>query len=153
MSTLESPRRGENDRRSPSVGAFRTLPEGEEPQPGKILSETALLLLFASRIDEAHARIHDQIRALAEQLIPHARSEEVVAAITLTPALARECAAAHLCLSHLGYADADFDSLLARSLEAARRRERVPYRRSRLRVARRIVEDEGVRAQLDQTRR
>lgn len=108
------------------------LPEAEEPQPGKILSETALLLLFASRIDEAHARIHKQVRALAEQLIPHARSEEVLAAITLAPDLARECAAAHLCLSHLGYPDADFDSLLARSLEAARRRERVPYRQLEL---------------------
>ncbi|HXZ58348.1 MAG TPA: hypothetical protein VEG40_12270 [Gaiellaceae bacterium] len=107
---------------------------GEEPQPEKVLSETALLLLFASRVDASHRQVHRRIRALAKQLVPHARSDRVLAGITLTPVLAREYAAAHVCLSRLGYPDAKFDEVLARSLSsgAARRRERVPYRQLEL---------------------
>ncbi|MGZ4258559.1 MAG: DUF6895 family protein [Gaiellaceae bacterium] len=109
-------------------------PEGEELQPEKVLSETALLLLFAARVDASHRQVHRRIRALAKQLVPHARSDRVLAGITLAPVLARECAAAHVCLSRLGYPDPKFDEVLARSLssDAARRRERVPYRQLEL---------------------
>ena len=108
--------------------------EGEEPQPEKVLSETALLLLFAARVDTSYRQVHRRIRALAKQLVPHARSERVLAGITLAPVLARECAAAHVCLSRLGYPDPAFDEVLARSLasDTARRRERVPYRQLEL---------------------
>ncbi len=108
--------------------------DGEELQPEKVLSETALLLLFASRVDASHRQIHRRIRALAKLLVPHARSDRVLAGITLAPVLARECAAAHVCLSRLGYPDPKFDEVLARSLSssAAQRRERVPYRQLEL---------------------
>jgi hypothetical protein len=109
-------------------------PPGDELQPEKVLSETALLLLFAARVDASHRQVHRRIRALAKQLVPHARSDRVLTGITLAPVLARECAAAHVCLSRLGYPDARFDDVLARSLSsgAARRRERVPYRQLEL---------------------
>ena len=81
-----------------------SAPEADgEPRPEKVLSETALLLLFAARVDPAHTTVHRQIRSLAKQLVPHARSDRVLAGITLAPALAREYAAAHVCLSHLGH--------------------------------------------------
>jgi len=106
----------------------------EEPRPEKVLSETALLLLFAARIDQSHTRVHEQIRDLAEELVPHARSERVLAGITLAPVLAREYAAAHVCLSRLGFPEPAFDDALARSLasSSARTRERVPYRQLEL---------------------
>jgi len=108
--------------------------DNEEPSREKVLSETALLLLFAARIDESYTPIHQQIKALAGQLAPHARSESVAAGVTLAPRLAREYAAAHACLSRLGYPDPEFDHVLARSLESglARTRERVPYRQLEL---------------------
>ena len=90
------------------------------PEPEKVLSETALLLLFAARVDESHRQLHRRIRTLAKQLVPYARSERVLAGITLTPALAREYAAAHVCLSELSFPDPTFDEVLARSLASGR---------------------------------
>lgn len=109
-------------------------PNGEEPQPEKVLSETALMLLFAARVDPSYKQIHRRIRSLAKQLVPHARSDRVLAGVTLAPVLAREYAAAHVCLSRLGYPDRKFDEVLARSLSsgALQRRERVPYRQLEL---------------------
>lgn len=108
--------------------------EGEEPQPEKVLSETALLLLFSARADASHRQVHRRIRALAKQLVPYARSDRVLAGITLAPVLAREYAAAHVCLSRLGYPDPKFDEVLTQSLSsgASLRRERVPYRQLEL---------------------
>jgi hypothetical protein len=106
----------------------------EEPRPEKVLAETALLLLFAARVDDAHAEVHERVQELARRLVPHARSERVLAGITFAPALAREYATAHACLSRLGYPDETFDAALAASLASAsvRERERVPYRRLEL---------------------
>ena len=108
--------------------------DGEEPEPEKVLSETALLLLFAARVDPSHRQVHRRIRSLAKQLVPYARSDRVLAGITLAPVLAREYAAAHVCLSRLGYPDPKFDEVLMQSISsgALQRRERVPYRQLEL---------------------
>jgi hypothetical protein len=109
--------------------------EGDgEPRPEKVLAETALLLLFAGRTDESHAEVHERVDDLARRLVPHARSERVLAGITFAPALAREYAIAHACLSRLGHPDEELDRALAASLASAsvRTRERVPYRQLEL---------------------
>jgi hypothetical protein len=106
----------------------------EEPRPEKVLAETALLLLFAGRVDESNVEVHERVHALARRLAPHARSDRVHAGITFAPALAREYAVAHACLSRLGYPDENLDHALATSLASAsvRTRERVPYRQLEL---------------------
>ena len=78
--------------------------------------------------------MHEAVHALAGRLAPHARSERVRAGITFAPALAREYAIAHACLSRLGYPDGELDAALAASLASAsvRSRERVPYRQLEL---------------------
>lgn len=107
--------------------------DADEPRshirPEKVISETALLLLAASTVagrDEVHGRIN----AVAAALRSHARSERMLLGICLEPALALDYAAAHLCLSRLGYRDANFDALLRHALESQSRRgrERVPHR-------------------------
>jgi hypothetical protein len=115
----------------------RLAPDGyvdaEEPRghirAEKVISETALLLLAASTVAERE-EIRGRIQSVAAALRPHARSERMVLGICLEPALALDYAAAHLCLSRLGYPDTKFDALLRRALEsqASCGRERMPHR-------------------------
>jgi hypothetical protein len=113
---------------------FAPTDDAEEPRPEKVLSETALLLLFAARIDPSYRAVHERINSIAKQLAPYARSESVLSGIKLAPALAQEYSAAHACLSRLGYPDPDFDHALEESLlsDTARARERIPYRQLEL---------------------
>ena len=98
-------------------------------RPEKVVSETALLLLAASKAacgDAVSTRLHH----VARLLIPHARSERMYFGACLEPALAADYASAHICLERLGYPDSRFDVVLARALgsQAGRGRERVPHR-------------------------
>jgi hypothetical protein len=96
----------------------------------KVVAETGVLLLaagpMARRSDEVRDRAHELVRVLA----PHARGERVRARICLEPSLALDHAAAHLCLSRLGFPDPNLDRLLRESLQAesAFSRERHPHR-------------------------
>jgi hypothetical protein len=95
----------------------------------KVISETALLLLAASTAAAGH-EVRRRIHSVATILQKHARSNRMLLGICLEPALALDYAAAHLCLSRLGYPDANFDALLREALEAQSSggRERVPHR-------------------------
>jgi hypothetical protein len=98
-------------------------------RPEKVISETALLVLAASAVpssEEVLARVHQ----IAQALMPYVRSEAMLLGICLEPALALDYASGHICLSRLGYPDAGFDQLVARSLmaHASDGRERVPHR-------------------------
>jgi hypothetical protein len=96
----------------------------------KVVAETGVLLLAADpmtrRCDDVRERVHELVRVLA----PYARGERVRARICMEPSLALDHAAAHLCLSKLGFPDADIDQLLRESLQAesSRSRERYPHR-------------------------
>src|SRR5437870_7657800 len=98
-------------------------------RPEKVIAETAFLLLGASTAGE-YPEVREQIRALAEHLIPYARGERMVLGLCLEPALALDYAQAHICLNRLGYPDASFDAVLGRSLDSQSRagRERPPHR-------------------------
>jgi hypothetical protein len=98
-------------------------------RPEKVIAETAFLLLGASRAGE-HPEVREQIRDLAEHLIPYARGERMVLGLCLEPALALDYAQAHICLARLGHPDAGFDAVLERALDSQSRagRERPPHR-------------------------
>jgi len=98
-------------------------------RPEKVVSETAVLLVAASSVLD-HPEIGIRVRHLAEQLIPHARSERTRLGICLHPAVAWDYALPHVCLSRLGYRDSGFDELLRQGLnsQAHSGRERAPHR-------------------------
>jgi hypothetical protein len=99
-------------------------------RPEKIISETALLLLAASKASASSGAVRSRLQRVARLLIPHARSERIYLGLCLEPALALDFASAHTCLKRLGYPDAAFDALLcsAVSAQARRGRERAPHR-------------------------
>ncbi len=105
----------------------------EEPannlRPEKVITETALLLYVASRA--AHlAEVNARIRAVADLLLPRARSQLMLLGVCLEPSLGWDYAQAHVLLSKLGYADPHFDHVLEQSNNSQARagHERTPYR-------------------------
>ncbi|HTC95402.1 MAG TPA: hypothetical protein VK699_18290 [Terriglobales bacterium] len=113
--------------------AHKGYTDSQEPgnnlRPEKLISETAFLLLAASTAADI-SDVRKRIKALAQLLIPHARSERMLLGMCLHPAMALDYAQAHVCLARLGYPDANFDLLLRQSMgsQARRGRERVPHR-------------------------
>jgi hypothetical protein len=110
-------------------GYTDALDPSKNIRPEKIISETAVLLLAASSAisqKEVASRIH----AIAERLMPHARSECAKIGLCLEPSVAWDYALPHVCLSRLGYGDPVFDELLRLSLQSQSHagRERVPHR-------------------------
>ncbi len=96
-------------------------------RPEKIISETAVLLLAASSAI-SHKEVASRIHAIAERLMPHARSDRAKIGLCLEPSVAWDYALPHVCLSRLGYGDPVFDELLHLSLQSHTGRERVPHR-------------------------
>jgi len=98
---------------------------------GKIVSETAMLLLCTEPIRSLDERIREQTELIASLLIPHARHKDVIAAICLDPGLACDHAVAHAILSRLGFPDPDVDDLLSKSLAMGSDfgPERLPHQR------------------------
>jgi hypothetical protein len=97
--------------------------------PEKVISETAVLLVAASRVAHNDG-VGARIESVARLLIPHARSELILLGVSLEPALALEYGQAHICLQRLGYPDPGFDELLRQSVNSQARagRERPPSR-------------------------
>ena len=98
-------------------------------RPEKIIAETAVLLLAASSAI-SHKEVASRIHAIAEQLVPHARSDRAKIGLCLEPSVAWDYALPHVCLSRIGYGDPVFDELLRLSLQAQSHagRERLPHR-------------------------
>ena len=97
---------------------------------GKVVAETAMLLLCAWPILDLDERLRARVELGAALLVRHARRPDVLAAICVDPGLARGHAVAHIILSRLGYPDRDVDHLLASSLAmgADFGPERLPHR-------------------------
>lgn len=83
---------------------------------GKVVAETAMLLLCVEPIQHLDERIRKQAKAIAKILISYARHEDVLAAICLDPGRACDYGVAHAILSHLGFPDINVDNLLSKSL-------------------------------------
>ena len=88
--------------------------------PDKLIAETTMLLYAASaasRIPKVALRIGE----IAQQLVPHARSQRTRLSIALHPALCLDFAFPHILLAKLGYRDAAFDDFLKCCLESRSR--------------------------------
>jgi hypothetical protein len=98
-------------------------------KPEKVVSETAMLLLAADAVKH-HREVRERLEAVARLIIPAARGERMRAGLLLYPALARDFAFAHGCLTRIGHPDPAFDRLAARSISvgSALGRERPPHR-------------------------
>jgi hypothetical protein len=96
----------------------------------KVVSETAMLLLCVEPRCGLDARIRERFETIGALLAPLARHDDVVAAIRLDPARARDHAIGHIILSHLGYPDPGFDALLERTpaMSTNLGSERLPHR-------------------------
>lgn len=97
--------------------------------PEKVISETGVLLLAASAVDDQPA-LQARLDHLARLLAPHARSARMRMGICFEPALALDYAQAHGCLRKMGHADPSFDALVstAKQSQAFSVRERTPHR-------------------------
>ena len=98
-------------------------------RPEKVISETGMLLLAASAVNDQPA-LSQRLDHLARLLSLHARSPRMRMGICYEPALALDYAQAHGCLRRMGHADPTFDSLLraATQSQAFGVRERTPHR-------------------------
>jgi hypothetical protein len=99
-----------------AVGTLIAGTPGDNLISTKIIAETAMLLLFVAPIRNVDGQIPRLLDDIATLLIPHARSQHLLASICLEPGLAMDHAVAHLILSRLGYPDSAVDRLLAQSL-------------------------------------
>ncbi|HMA97040.1 MAG TPA: hypothetical protein VKP30_30355 [Polyangiaceae bacterium] len=97
-------------------------------QADKIVVETALLALLASRVDQPVIRRESIL--LASVLQPFARSERNRVLLLRFPHTAASLGIAHVALSRVGNIDDDFDQLLRRALTTGQvdALERLPYR-------------------------
>src|SRR5512133_3619597 len=97
-------------------------------QADKIVVETALLALLASRVDQPVIRRGSIL--LASVLQPFARSERNRVLLLRFPHTAASLGIAHVALSRVGNIDDDFDQLLRRALTTGQvdALERLPYR-------------------------
>ena len=77
--------------------------------PLKLIGETALLLVNAS-VAAGHPDIAQRIHAVAKRLLPHARSKRMLFGMCVEAPFALDYAAAHICLTRLGYRDSVFDA-------------------------------------------
>jgi uncharacterized protein DUF6895 len=102
-----------------------------EAPADKIIAETAMLLRSVASIPDGRGRsLASRARALALELLPHARHDRVLFGLALHPALARDYACAHVVLARMGYPNPTFERALAAAAGAttARARERLPHR-------------------------
>src|SRR5215469_4815879 len=97
---------------------------------GKIVAETAMLLLSAWRVSSEFRAVRQRIDSVSTPLAALARSDRTRLGLSLYPALAQDYAFAHICLNDMGLKDELFDDFLCASLEAAEAhaRERLPHR-------------------------
>src|SRR5260370_12854032 len=100
---------------------------GNSVRPEKLVSETAFFLLAASTAADG-SEVRERIEGVAQLLIPHARSQRMLLGLCLHPALALDCAQAHICLTRLGFPAAGFDPLLRQrvGVQARAGRELLP---------------------------
>ncbi len=99
-------------------------------QADKVIVESALLALLASRVAGAPPPIAGEVAALARLLGPLARSESNAVRLLRFPQTAASLGIAHICLSALGERDEGFDRLVRAAFASGHVEaiERLPYR-------------------------
>jgi len=99
-----------------AIGAIEKPYAEGELIAAKVVAETAMLLFAVQPVRHLDAGIDCAAMAVTRLLVPHARSEQVLAAVCLDPGLARDHAVAHIILTRLGHPDSGMDQLLNESL-------------------------------------
>jgi hypothetical protein len=101
----------------------------------KVVVETALLALIASRVPTPSRELRAILDTLAGQLVPCARSERNQVLLMRFPHTAASLGIAHVILTCLGHEDEAYDYLFRRALnsEPVGAIERLPYRSMDLR--------------------
>jgi len=96
----------------------------------KVVEEAAMLLFAAAQVRDADPAVAGAVDRLTTVLLPHRRTETVVAALLLDPVRARDHTCVHAVLSHLGHPDPTLDALMRASVHdgAPSAPERLPYR-------------------------
>ena len=107
----------------------------------KVVVETALLALIASRVPSPSRRLRAILDDLARHLVPYVRSERNQVLLMRFPHTAASLGLAHVILTNLGYPDDGFDQLFHRALgsESISAIELLPYRSTDLRWLRGIA--------------
>lgn len=113
----------------------RSRPGEQYPEPRplirtKVLGETCLLLRAVAPVTALDSQLEAAATALAAQVAPHIRDDELLTAIATEPGRALDRAFGHLHLRDLGNHDHVVDSLLSQSvaLGPAGSAERMPTR-------------------------
>jgi len=99
-------------------------------QADKVVVETALLALLASRVSSPGRALADELAHLVAQIAPLARSETNRVRLLRFPQTAASIGMAHICLSRLGDRDESFEALIRSALSSGHvdAIERLPYR-------------------------
>lgn len=94
------------------------------------VSETAVLLLVATRIPNLPASVHEVAVEIAAQLLPLARSDRQRDLLMRRPERTAYAGITHIVLEHLGFPDAIFDELIHTAFEHGyiRSLEKLPFR-------------------------
>ena len=99
-------------------------------QADKVVVETALLALLASRVSGAGQVLLSELESLISEIAIQARSESNRVRLLRFPQSAASIGIAHICLSHLGHGDEAFEALIRRAFASGHvdAIERLPYR-------------------------
>jgi hypothetical protein len=99
-------------------------------QADKVVVETALLSLLASRVSGAGTPLDAELAALVSLVAPLARSESNQVRLLRFPQTAASIGIGHVCLSALGNRHDAFDALMRRAVSSGHvdAIERLPYR-------------------------
>jgi hypothetical protein len=113
-------------------------------QADKVIVETALLALLASRVADGSELLRNESTALVRQLAPLARSERNQVLLLRFPHTAASLGIAHVALSSMGNQDDVFDAILRQAMASGHvdAVERLPYRAMDLEWLRGILEPE-----------
>jgi hypothetical protein len=108
----------------------------------KVVAETALLVLLATRLNSGGQAIKLRTERLASALSPYARSERNAAMMLRFPHSVSTLAFAHIALQRAGYCDDNYDSLVRRCFAAEQVEciERVPFRSMELLWQRELIQ-------------
>jgi hypothetical protein len=118
-------------------------PDGNEIEriSDKVIVETAVLALLASRIPNPPQSIQALVRELLESLAEAARTERTAVLMMRFPYTAASLGLTHVVLSSLGYRDERFDKLTKQALESGQIEaiERPPFRSMDVRWVRELA--------------
>ncbi len=108
----------------------------------KIVIESSLFILLASRVPQLPSKLRGAIEDLAARLCPLARSERTKVLLMRFPQTASSLGISHIALTSLNFPDDQFEFLLQRAMSSGQAEaiERLPFRVMDYRWVKRLVD-------------